>query len=292
MFGVLISIVILIFIEIVFQLELNSPAPLPPLKRRRVVYASNFFDNQKQKELFNLNMNKDEPKIIIAIDGHSSCGKSTLAKELSKTLGYGYVDTGAMYRAITLYFIQHQVDITEAAAVTAALKKISITFVNKNGKNRTILNNKDVEEEIRQMYVSEMVSPVATISSVRKAMVKQQQEMGQQKGIILDGRDIGTVVFPNAALKLFVTATIDTRAKRRYLELTQKGMSVKLEEVAGNLAERDQIDSNRADSPLKQADDAILIDNTNLSRVEQLAMVLALVKVRIADRMQTKLLDC
>ena len=232
-------------------------------------------------------MNKDEPKIIIAIDGHSSCGKSTLAKELSKTLGYGYVDTGAMYRAITLYFIQHQVDITKEEAVAAALKKISITFVNKNGQNRTILNGEDVEEEIRQMYVSDMVSPVATISSVRKAMVKQQQEMGQQKGIILDGRDIGTVVFPTAALKLFVTATIDTRAKRRYLELTQKGVAVTLEEVAKNLAERDQIDSNRSDSPLKQADDAILIDNTNLSRVEQLAMVLALVKVRIA-----RLFDC
>jgi len=227
-------------------------------------------------------MNKDEKKIIIAIDGHSSCGKSTLAKELSKILGYGYVDTGAMYRAITLYFIQHKIELNQEDQVATALKNIRITFVNKNGLNRTILNGEDVEEEIRKMYVSDLVSPVATISSVRKAMVKQQQEMGKQKGIILDGRDIGTVVFPNAALKLFVTAAIETRVKRRYLELCQKGISVKLEEVAANLAERDQIDSNRVDSPLKQAEDAILIDNTNLDRVEQLAMVLALVKLRIA----------
>jgi len=223
-------------------------------------------------------MNKK--KIIIAIDGHSSCGKSTLAKDLSKKLNYVYIDTGAMYRAVTLYFIQNKIELDQADAIELALKSIKIHFENKNGQNRTFLDGKDVEADIREMYVSKLVSPVATISTVRRAMVWQQQEMSKAKGVILDGRDIGTVVFPHAELKLFVTADIQTRAERRYAELQQKQLVGSLEEIKANLAERDHIDSNRADSPLKQAEDAILIDNTNLNREEQLAMILALVKLR------------
>lgn len=224
-------------------------------------------------------MNKK--KIIIAIDGHSSCGKSTLAKDLSKKLNYAYIDTGAMYRAVTLYFIQNNIALDQADAIELALKTIKIHFENINGQNKTFLNGKDVEDEIRKMYVSKLVSPVATISTVRRAMVWQQQEMSKTKGVILDGRDIGTVVFPNAELKLFVTAAIKTRAARRFAELQEKQIVGSLEDIKANLAERDHIDSNRADSPLKQAKDAILIDNTNLNREEQLAMVLALVEERI-----------
>ena len=223
----------------------------------------------------------NEKKIIIAIDGHSSCGKSTLAKDLSKKLNYAYIDTGAMYRAVTLYFIQNNIALDQADAIELALKSIHIHFENKNGQNRTFLNGKDVEEEIRKMYVSELVSPVATISAIRRAMVWQQQEMSKAKGVILDGRDIGTVVFPNAELKLFVTADIATRAERRFAELQQKQIAGSLADIKANLAKRDHIDSNRADSPLKQAKDAILIDNTNLNREEQLAMILALVEQRI-----------
>ena len=223
-------------------------------------------------------MNKK--KIIIAIDGHSSCGKSTLAKDLSKKLNYAYIDTGAMYRAVTLYFIQNNIDLNQSDAIELALKSIKIHFENINGQNTTFLNGKNVEEEIRKMYVSKLVSPVATISIVRRAMVWQQQEMSKAKGVILDGRDIGTVVFPTAELKLFVTADIATRAERRFAELQQKQIAGSLEEVKVNLAERDHIDSNREDSPLKQAKDAILLDNTNLNREEQLTMVLALVELR------------
>jgi len=223
-------------------------------------------------------MNKK--KIIIAIDGHSSCGKSTLAKDLSKKLNYAYIDTGAMYRAVTLYFIQNKIELDQTDTIELALKTIKIHFENINGQNRTFLNGKDVEADIREMYVSKLVSPVATISTVRRAMVWQQQQMSKAKGVILDGRDIGTVVFPNAELKLFVTADIATRAARRYAELQEKEIAGSLEDIKANLSERDHIDSNRADSPLKQAEDAILIDNTNLNREEQLAMILALVQLR------------
>ncbi len=221
------------------------------------------------------------PKIIIAIDGYSACGKSTLAKDLSKKLGYAYIDTGAMYRAVTLYFIQNDIAIKEEPAVLDALSKINIDFVNIKGKNRTILNGEDIEDEIRKMYVSQYVSPVAAISAVRRAMVAQQQKMGEKKGVILDGRDIGTVVFPKAALKLFLTASPEIRTQRRYDELTKKGQVVNFEVIKANLLERDHIDSNRADSPLKQAVDAVVIDNTNLSISEQLGMVRILVKERI-----------
>lgn len=225
--------------------------------------------------------NKSTPRIIIAIDGYSACGKSTLAKDLSKKLGYAYIDTGAMYRAVTLYFLRNKVAIEDKIAVADALAAINIEFINVKGKNRTVLNGEDIEEEIRKMYVSQYVSPVAAISAVRRAMVAQQQKMGEKKGVILDGRDIGTVVFPQAELKLFLTASPEIRTQRRHDELVQKGQPTNFEEIKANLLERDHIDSNRADSPLKQAVDAVVIDNTNLSIKEQLGMVKVLVKERI-----------
>ena len=217
-------------------------------------------------------------KIIVAIDGYSSCGKSTIAKSLAKKLNYAFIDTGAMYRATTLYFLDNGIDWNDSQAVTEALKNIKIHFESLNGKNTTFLNDKNVENEIRTMRVSNSVSPVATISAVRRAMVAQQQMMGNRKGIVMDGRDIGTVVFPNAELKLFITADVDVRAERRALELKSKGQSVNVEAVKKNLEERDYIDSNREDSPLRQADDAIVIDTTNLTFDEQLDMAYELVK--------------
>ncbi len=217
-------------------------------------------------------------KIIIAIDGYSSCGKSTLAKALSKTLHYAYVDTGAMYRAITLYCMDNDVEITDPEAVKNALAHIELHFERTPTGNHIFLNDVDVENEIRTMRVSEMVSPVATISAVRRAMVAQQQGMGSRKGIVMDGRDVGTVVFPEAELKIFLTADPDIRAQRRYDELKAKGQETPIEDVKNNLMERDLIDSNRADSPLRQAADAILIDNTSLTPDQQLKEVLALVK--------------
>ena len=229
-------------------------------------------------------MSKKIPaKIIIAIDGYSACGKSTLAKDLSKKLKYTFIDTGATYRAVTLYFIQNKVDFEDTSAVTKALASINIDFITLKGKNHTLLNGEDVETEIRKMYVSQKVSPVATISAVRRAMVAQQQAMGKRKGVVLDGRDIGTVVFPEAALKLFLTASPEIRIQRRFDELQTKGIQSSKAEIKKNLLERDRIDSTRADSPLKQAVDAIVIDNSNLSKKEQLAMVKALVKVRIRE---------
>lgn len=213
-------------------------------------------------------------KIIIAIDGFSSCGKSTLAKAVAKALDYGYVDSGAMYRAVTLYLIQNDIDHADLPVVKAALDAIHIRFVASPDGNRTYLNGKDVEEEIRSMQVSALVSPVSAIPVVRRAMVKQQQAMGKEKGIVMDGRDIGTVVFPEAELKIFVTADVEVRAKRRFQELKEKGLSVDLEEVRQNLALRDHIDSTRDDSPLKQAEDALVLDNTSLNPDEQLQVVL------------------
>ncbi len=211
-------------------------------------------------------------KIIVAIDGYSSCGKSTIAKSLANKLNYAFIDTGAMYRATTLYFLDNQIDWNDSQAVTEALKNIKIHFESLNGKNTTFLNDKNVEDEIRTMRISNSVSPVATSSAVRRAMVAQQQMMGKGKGIVMDGRDIGTVVFPNAALKLFITADVDVRAERRVSELRSKGQLVNIEAVKKNLEERDYIDSNRADSPLRQAVDAIVIDTTNLTFEEQLGM--------------------
>ena len=214
--------------------------------------------------------------IIIAIDGWSSCGKSTLAKALAKKLNYAYIDTGAMYRACTYFFIQHQIDLKNEDAVEAALKNIQINFKSIEGINTTFLNGKNVEQEIRSMEVSNLVSPVAELSVVRKFLVKQQQAMGQQKSVVLDGRDIGTVVFPNAELKIFLTAEPEVRAKRRFEELKEKGIEITLSEVITNLQERDHIDSTRADSPLKQAEDAHLIDNTYMDLETSIHTVLEL----------------
>lgn len=226
-------------------------------------------------------------KIIIAIDGHSSCGKSTLANDLSEHFGYLYISSGAMYRAVTLYFLENQIDIKDSAAVNTALKKIDIHFEIHEGVTLTYLNGKNVEDEIRGMAVSNFVSPVSTISAVRRAMVLQQQQLGKSKGIVMDGRDIGTVVFRDAELKIFLTADIQTRAQRRYNEMEAKGLNVSFEEVQSNLTHRDYIDSTREDSPLMKAKDAVVIDNSNLSIAEQLAMIISLVNLRIGHSIKT-----
>ena len=216
-------------------------------------------------------------RIIVAIDGYSSCGKSTLAKALAKALHYAYVDTGAMYRAVTLYFLDNNVDINDHGEIQNVLKNIEIHFERTKTGNHTYLNGVDVENEIRTMRISEMVSPVSTISEVRRFLVAQQQKMGHRKGIVMDGRDIGTVVFPYAELKIFLTADTEIRTQRRYDELMAKGQSTDFRAVKRNLMERDMIDSNRADSPLRQAADATLIDNSNLSPTEVLEKVLNMV---------------
>lgn len=220
-------------------------------------------------------------KIIIAIDGHSSCGKSTLAKALAHRLQYSYIDSGAMYRAVTLHLIRQGISANDTAAVTAELPRIHIAFAATPDGNATLLNGENVEQEIRKMYVSELVSPVAAISAVRTDLVAKQRAMGQQKGIIMDGRDIGTVVFPHAALKIFLTASPQERARRRFAELQAKGIPAELDAIAHNLQQRDHIDSTRADSPLRQAADAIVIDNTHLSEEKQLEAVMALVQERL-----------
>lgn len=216
-------------------------------------------------------------KLIIAIDGHSSCGKSTLAKGLAKALHYAYLDTGAMYRAVTLYFLENGIDYHNPAAVDEALKHIDIHFERIDGQNHTFLNGKDVERDIREMYVSQHVSPVSTISSVRRAMVAQQKALGERRGIVADGRDIGTVVFPDADVKIFLTADVDVRTSRRHLELAAKGIDADWDDIRQNLETRDHIDSNRADSPLRRAEDAIIIDNTLLSEEQQLERAVEMV---------------
>ena len=210
-------------------------------------------------------------KIIIAMDGHSSCGKSTMAKALAKKIGYTYIDTGAMYRAVTLYAMRRGFigkDGIDEEALRCELPQIKISFGHENGQQYTILNGENVERQIRGMEVSGNVSPISAIGFVREAMVDLQREMGRQGAIIMDGRDIGTTVFPNAQLKIFVTATDEIRARRRYDELVQKGEKPVYEDVLKNVRERDYIDSHRAVSPLRQADDAIVLDNSNMT-VEQ-----------------------
>lgn len=223
--------------------------------------------------LANMEEQSTQKKIVIAIDGHSSCGKSTLAKALAKTLDYVYVDSGAMYRAVALYFKRQQIDLNSEQQVSEALKNISISFSIIEGINTSFLNGENVENEIRSLDISNMVSEVAAISAVRKKLVEEQQKLGKDKGIVMDGRDIGSVVFPNAELKLFVTADVKIRGIRRYEELLEKGFSVSLEEILDNLKKRDFIDSNRADSPLLQAKDAVLLDNSHMTRDEQLNKV-------------------
>lgn len=216
-------------------------------------------------------------RIIIAIDGLSSCGKSTLAKALAKALHYVYLDTGAMYRAVTLYFLDNGIDYNDPSAVEQALSNIKIHFEHIKGENHTFLNGKDVEKDIREMRINEHVSPVSAIPSVRKAMVAQQQAMGRHRGIVADGRDIGTVVFPDAELKIFLTADADVRTSRRHLELASKGIDVEWNEIRQNLLKRDHLDSSRDYTPMYQAKDAVLIDNTLLSEEQQLKQALDLV---------------
>ena len=219
-------------------------------------------------------------KIIIAIDGWSSCGKSTLAKELAKELGYLYVDSGAMYRAITLYFLRNHVDWTDKNEVKKALDEISLEFIynEKSQQSEMHLNGENVEYVIRDLVVAEKVSDVAAIKEVRKFAVEQQQLMGKKKGVIMDGRDIGTVVFPKAELKIFLTADNAVRVERRFKELFEKNPNITIEEIKANLEMRDYIDSNREESPLRKADDAILVDNTNLTAKETIQKVAKLAK--------------
>jgi cytidylate kinase len=219
--------------------------------------------------------------IIIAIDGYSSCGKSTLAKQLAKELQFKYIDTGAMYRALTLYLLQNQIDIHHPAMVAAALTQIGISFGldTQTQEQFTLLNGENVEHEIRvNPRVASAVSIVSAQTEVRKFLVKQQQAFGISKGIVMDGRDIGTVVFPQAELKLFITAEPNIRAQRRLIELKEMEQNTTFEEVLANLQKRDLMDTTRADSPLLKATDAIEIDNSNLSREDQLTKVLNLVK--------------
>lgn len=226
-------------------------------------------------------------KIIVSIDGYSSCGKSTMAKDLASRIGYTFVDTGAMYRAVTLLAIRNNLFDENNKPDTESLKRLlsDSTITQRHnpslGKAETFLNGENIENEIRGMEVSSLVSAIATIPFVRSELVRQQQVMGKDGGIVMDGRDIGTTVFPNAELKIFVTASPQIRAQRRYAELLGKGQQTTKEEVLKNLEERDFVDSHREVSPLRQAEDAVVIDNTNLSPSEQLAMLLALYKERI-----------
>jgi cytidylate kinase len=222
-------------------------------------------------------------KIIIAIDGYSSCGKSTMAKSLAKQIGYKYIDSGAMYRAATLFCLQNQLftgSELDFDTLKKTIKNIPVSFVKnpETGLSETFLNGENVERKIRSMEIANKVSLVAAVGFVREEMVKQQQAMGLEKEIVMDGRDIGTVVFPNAELKIFVTASPEIRAQRRLEELIAKGENATFEEVLHNLTERDYIDSTRKDGPLKQADDAVVLDNSDLTIAEQNLILLNLFK--------------
>ena len=242
----------------------------------------NHFDLNKNSPIFVKSMAK---KIIITIDGWSSCGKSTLAKQLAKKLGYVYIDSGAMYRAITLYFLRNHIDWTDKTEARSALKLVNLHFEynEKSGQSEIILNEENVEYVIRDLVIAEKVSEVAAIAEVRKFAVKQQQQMGKGKGIIMDGRDIGTTVFPDAELKIFMTADISVRVERRFKEMFEKNPNISIGEVKSNLEMRDYIDSNREVSPLRKAEDAILLDNTHISMEQQLSFALKLVKEKRAE---------
>jgi len=225
-------------------------------------------------------------KIIVAIDGHSSCGKSTIARALAAKFGYIFIDSGAMYRTVTLFALRNELisdGSVEKEELTRLLPEILIAFKYnpQTQKSDTFLNGENVENEIRQLTVSQHVSLVASIPEVRKAMVRIQQELGKNRGIVMDGRDIGTVVFPEAELKFFVTASPEIRAKRRFDELTAKGEVVSFEEILKNVQERDFIDSTREASPLRKADDALILDNSNMTREEQLKWVIDKVEERL-----------
>jgi cytidylate kinase len=215
-------------------------------------------------------------KIVVAIDGFSSCGKSTMAKALAKYAGYAYIDTGAMYRAVALYAIRHNLidaENIDEIGLNNALNDIKISFKTIDGTQHTHLNGEDVESQIRTLEVANGASRVSAIGFVRRALVKAQQEMGNEGGVVMDGRDIGTVVFPNAELKIFVTASAEIRAQRRYDELKAKGEEQPYADVLANVEERDYRDTHRAESPLRQADDARLLDNSNLNREEQFELI-------------------
>lgn len=221
-----------------------------------------------------MNYSTNPKRIIIALDGYSSSGKSTMARRLAAEIGYRYIDSGAMYRAVTLYALDHgMIDAQgspDSAAIIAALPDIAIDFaVQPDGTQRTTLNGVDVEDEIRRLRVSEAVSPVSAIPEVRHALVAKQQALGVGKGIVMDGRDIGTVVFPDAELKIFVDASAETRAMRRFREMTEKGAQVSYEDVLANVVHRDKIDTTRAESPLRRADDAISLDNSEMTLEQQ-----------------------
>ncbi len=216
-------------------------------------------------------------KIIIAIDGYSACGKSTTAKEVAKIFGYRYIDSGAMYRAVTLYFLEHHIALTNPKEIVKALDEIKISFViNSKGISETFLNGISVEKKIRKMRISENVSQVSVLKEVRNAMVAQQRKMGKEKAVVMDGRDIGTVVFPSAELKLFLSADILTRAFRRQKELLEREDMVDMDAIIANLNQRDQIDSTRKESPLVKAQDAIILDTTHVTIDEQVDEVIRL----------------
>jgi CMP/dCMP kinase len=226
-------------------------------------------------------------KIIIAIDGHSSCGKSSTAKKVAQKLHYSYIDTGAMYRAVTLYCIENRVTLTNPKEVSAALKTIQIEFRrDKEGQNCTFLNGLNVEEEIRKMYVADKVSEVSAITEIRREMVAQQQKMGRKKGVVMDGRDIGTVVFPDAELKIFMTAEPLIRAQRRQEELLQKGEIIDLDEIIDNLKKRDFIDTTRKEGPLRQAEDAFLVDTSYITLDEQVEAICLLADKTVAQKLK------
>lgn len=222
-------------------------------------------------------------KIIITIDGWSSCGKSTLARQLAKRLQYVYIDSGAMYRAITLYFLRNMVDWTKEKQVKEALKNIELDFRpnEKSGATEIYLNGENVEYVIRDLIIAEKVSEVAAIKAVRTFAVAQQRKMGEKKGIVMDGRDIGTVVFPKAELKIFMTADNAVRVERRFRELYAQNPNITIEEVKSNIEMRDYIDSHREVSPLRKAEDAIVLDNSNITPEQQLELALGLVKEKI-----------
>lgn len=225
-------------------------------------------------------------KIVIAIDGYSACGKSSTAKEVANILGYTYIDSGAMYRAVTLYFQNNHVRLTNKKEVEKALDNIDIDFQvnNKTGQTDTYLNNLNVENEIRKMYISERVSEVSSIKEVRAAMVALQRKAGKKKGVVMDGRDIGTVVFPEAELKVFMTADIYVRASRRQAELLEKDQLVDLDTIIDNLQKRDHLDTTREESPLKKANESITVDTTFLTFEEQVEDILNLALGKILDK--------
>lgn len=221
-------------------------------------------------------------KIVIAIDGYSACGKSTTAKEVANVLGYRYIDSGAMYRAVTLYFLDHHIAVTNPKEIRRALDNIAISFkLNSRNSSDTFLNGLNVEKKIRSMKVSEMVSQISTLKEVRDEMVNQQRKMGKEKAVVMDGRDIGTAVFPNAELKVFMTADMLVRAFRRQRELLDRDQLVDLDEVLINLRERDRIDTTRVESPLKQAPDATVIDTTFITLDEQVDEVVRMAVSRM-----------